>query len=169
MTYFVVDVESDGPTPPLYSMISFGVVVLDDTLTHVFGAKMSPISALWDEKALAISGHTREETLTFETPEVVIPRFVSWVKAHTKKRPIFASDNNGYDFAFMNYYLWRYAGENPFGHSSRNINDLYKGMKGNVKSSFKHLRKTKHTHDPVDDARGNAEALRAMQDLGLVL
>ncbi len=25
--------------------------------------------------------------------------------------------------------------------------------------NFKHLRKTKHTHHPVDDARGNAEAL----------
>ncbi len=25
--------------------------------------------------------------------------------------------------------------------------------------NFKRLRKTKHTHNPVDDARGNAEAL----------
>jgi hypothetical protein len=31
-----------------------------------------------------------------------------------------------------------------------------------VKDTFvnlKHLRKTKHTHNPVDDARGSAEAL----------
>jgi len=27
--------------------------------------------------------------------------------------------------------------------------------------NFKHLRKTEHTHHPVDDARGNAEALLA--------
>ena len=34
--------------------------------------------------------------------------------------------------------------------------------------NFKHLRKTKHTHHPVDDARGNAEALLAMKEqLGL--
>ena len=34
--------------------------------------------------------------------------------------------------------------------------------------NFKHLRKTKHTHDPVDDARGNAEALLTMKnELGL--
>lgn len=34
--------------------------------------------------------------------------------------------------------------------------------------NFKYLRKTRHTHHPVDDARGNAEALLAMLDeLGL--
>jgi hypothetical protein len=35
-------------------------------------------------------------------------------------------------------------------------------------ASFKHLRKTKHTHHPVDDAKGNAEALLHMKEsLGL--
>jgi hypothetical protein len=33
--------------------------------------------------------------------------------------------------------------------------------------NFKHLRKTKHTHHPVDDARGNAEALLQMKAMGL--
>jgi hypothetical protein len=34
--------------------------------------------------------------------------------------------------------------------------------------SFKHLRKTQHTHDPLDDAIGNAEALLTMaHDMGL--
>ena len=39
-----------------------------------------------------------------------------------------------------------------------------------VKDTFaqwKHLRITKHTHNPVDDARGNAEALLKMKDMGL--
>ncbi len=31
-------------------------------------------------------------------------------------------------------------------------------------SSFKHLRKTEHTHHPVDDARGNAEALLQIKE-----
>ena len=29
--------------------------------------------------------------------------------------------------------------------------------------TFKYLRKTKHTHNPVDDAKGNAEALLTMK------
>ena len=31
-------------------------------------------------------------------------------------------------------------------------------------TNFKHLRKTAHTHHPVDDARGNAEALLRIKD-----
>jgi len=33
-----------------------------------------------------------------------------------------------------------------------------------VFANFKHLRKTAHTHNPVDDARGNAEALLQIKD-----
>jgi hypothetical protein len=33
--------------------------------------------------------------------------------------------------------------------------------------NFKHLRETRHTHNPVDDARGNAEALLKMKEMGL--
>jgi hypothetical protein len=35
-------------------------------------------------------------------------------------------------------------------------------MDGDLYSTFKHLRETKHTHHPVDDAKGNAEALLKM-------
>ena len=50
-------------------------------------------------------------------------------------------------------------GMNPFGHSSVNLGSLYKGLVCDVRKSFKHLRKTLHTHNPLDDAKGNAEAL----------
>lgn len=40
-------------------------------------------------------------------------------------------------------------------------------MQKDMQVNFKHLRKTKHTHHPVDDARGNAEALLQMKKLGL--
>jgi hypothetical protein len=78
------------------------------------------------------------------------------------KRPIFWSDNNGYDFAFMNYYFWQQLGRNPFGWSSTNLGSFYKGLTKDVYSTFKHLRDTKHTHNPVDDAKGNAEAMLKM-------
>jgi len=40
-------------------------------------------------------------------------------------------------------------------------------MMKDSRASWKHLRKTKHTHNPVDDAMGNAEALLEMQKMGL--
>ncbi len=30
--------------------------------------------------------------------------------------------------------------------------------------NFKYLRQTEHTHDPLDDAKGNAEALLAIKE-----
>jgi hypothetical protein len=36
-------------------------------------------------------------------------------------------------------------------------------------AGWKHLRKTSHDHHPVNDAKGNAEALLAMIDMGLRL
>jgi hypothetical protein len=84
---------------------------------------------------------------------------------------VFVSDNPAFDAQFINYYLLRYCGSNPFGFSARRIGDLYAGWKGDATKSndWKRLRKTKHTHHPVDDSRGNAEALLEMQRQGLKL
>ena len=44
------------------------------------------------------------------------------------------------------------------------MGSLYKGIIRDTFQSFKHLRQTPHTHNPVDDAKGNAEALLAMME-----
>lgn len=160
MSNISVDVEADGPAPGKYSMVSFGAVVIRGDLKETFYGKVKPISEIWVPDALAVSGHTREETLQFDDPEEVMKNFAEWLKRVCRgKRPIFWSDNNGFDWQFMNYYFHTFYGSNPFGFSSRNINDLYKGLNKDVYASFKHLRKTNHDHNPVNDATGNAEAL----------
>ena len=68
----------------------------------------------------------------------------------------------------MQWYFIHFLGESHFGYSSTNIGSLYKGLVKDVFKNFKHLRKTTHTHHPVDDAKGNAEALLYMQnEMGL--
>jgi len=44
------------------------------------------------------------------------------------------------------------------------VGDLYAGLEHDffASSKWKKLRRTKHTHHPVDDARGNVEALLAL-------
>jgi len=59
-----------------------------------------------------------------------------------------------------------FTGSNPSGHSSTNLGSLYKGLVRDTSRNFKHLRKTRHTHNPVDDARGNAGALLEMRGDG---
>jgi len=167
MTYVMGDVETDGPIPGEndYSMISFGAIIVEPGLTRTFKAQLKPISSRWVPEALAVSGHTREETLTFPDPAEEMRRFAEWLK--TVQKPMFVSDNNGFDWMFMCWYFHHFLGSCPFGHSSTNLGSLYKGMVKDTFQNFKHLRKTKHTHDPVDDARGNAEAMLSMRDMGL--
>src|SRR6187402_955818 len=95
MSFVMVDIEADGPAPGLYSMVSFGAVVVTPALDKTFYGQCRPISEQWIPAALAVSGHTREESLGFEDPAVVMARFATWIAAHGGKRPIFISDNNG--------------------------------------------------------------------------
>lgn len=167
MSHIMVDIESDGPIPGDYSMICFGAVMVTPALEQSFYGKLKPISEQWIPEALAVSGFTREETQEFDEPKSVMEQFAAWIAEDSNGRPFFVSDNNGFDWSFINWYFHHFTGDNPFGHSSSNLGSLYKGLVKDSFQNFKHLRKTKHTHHPVDDARGNAEALLHMkQDLG---
>jgi len=167
MVWIMVDVETDGPAPgpELYSMVSLGAVVVEPGLSRTFYAQMAPISKLYIPEALAISGHTREECEGFRGPAVRMQEFDTWLEGLAADRLMFVSDNNGFDWQFVNWYFWRYLHKNPFGHSSTNLGSLYKGLVGDTKKNFKHLRKTRHTHHPVDDAIGNAEAMLHLRDV----
>jgi hypothetical protein len=167
MPYVMVDIEADGPIPGDFSMIALGAIVVERPLDRVFSAKLRPISERWIPEALAVSGFSRDETLAFADPKSEMQRFADWLKP-LRGQPVFVSDNNGFDWQFVCWYFHHFLGKNPFGFSSQNLGSLYKGLVKDMRASFKHLRKTKHTHDPVDDARGNAEAmLHMIEDMGL--
>jgi hypothetical protein len=169
MSLIVVDVEADGAIPHKYSMVSFGAVVVEPTLSKTFYGKTKPISDEWVKEALAVSGHTREDHLTFDEPLEVMEKFEKWLAENSKGRPVFISDNLAFDWQWINYYFHFFLGNNPFGFSGRRIGDLYSGMVKDyfAGSKWKDFRKTKHTHHPVDDARGNAEALLQIREMGL--
>ena len=167
MSLFVVDVESDGGLLGVNSMVCFGVVKLTPELDTTFYGQTKPISEHYEPEALAVSGFSREEHEGFDDPAVVMIEFEAYLKANSKNRPILISDNNGYDASWINWYFLTYLGKNPFGWSSRRIGDLYCGMMKDTWAGWKKLRSTKHTHHPVDDAMGNAEALLKMKEMGL--
>lgn len=168
MAYVMVDIESDGPIPGDYSMICFGAVIVEPGLARTFYGRLRPISARWLPEALRVSGFSREDTLAFDDPQTVMAAFAAWLAEQCRGRIVFIADNNGFDWQFINWYFHHFLGKNPFGFSSQNLGSLYKGLVKDTFQSFKHLRKTQHTHHPVDDARGNAEALLHMKEhLGL--
>jgi len=170
MSYVMVDVEADGPIPGDYSMVCLGAIVVEPALNRTFYGQLRPISDQWDSDALKVSGFTRAATMGFDDPKVVMDRFAHWLHDNCRDRKVFISDNNGFDWGFVNWYFHHFTGKNPFGFSSQNLGSLYKGLVKDTFKTFKHLRRTRHTHHPVDDARGNAEALLHMRrEMGLKL
>jgi len=154
--------------PGRYSMVSFGAILVKPGLDTTFHGRLRPVSDAFVPESLAVSGLSRADTLAFPEPRGVMEEFASWIAAHSTGRPVFVSDNNGFDWQFINWYFHEFVGKNPFGHSSTNLGSLYKGLVKDSFATFKHLRKTAHTHDPRDDARGNAEALLHMKaEMGL--
>ena len=176
MSLFSVDIEADGPAPGLYSMVALGAIRVDRDLAAAptFLGHLKPISDRFVPGALAACRLTRDETQRFEDPAVVMARFADWVRSHCARgeRAIFVSDNPAFDWQFVNYYCWAYLDANPFGHSARRIGDFAAGLQRDFKRTkdWRRLRRTAHTHNPLDDARGNAEALIALGERhGLVL
>ena len=169
MSFVIVDVEADGPCPAEFSMVCFGAVLFDDALEKSFYGQTRPISERFLPEALAVSGFSREQHLTFDEPQAVMEKFSVWLDGHCIGRAVFVSDNLAFDWQFINYYFHRFLGRNPFGFSGRRIGDIYAGL---VKDAYratewKRFRVTEHTHNTVDDARGNAEALKKFTELGL--
>ena len=169
MSLIIVDVEADGPIPAEFSMVCFGAVLFDEPMDKSFYGQTRPISNRFVPEALAVSGFSRDQHLGFEDPKMVMESFASWLEQHSMGRPVFVSDNVAFDWQFINYYFHRFIGRNPFGFSGRRIGDLYAGLVKDASKAteWKKYRVTKHTHNPVDDARGNGEAMKKFRELGL--
>lgn len=167
--YVVVDVESDGNLLGTHSMVCFGAVIVEKGLSKTFYGQTKPISTIYDLEALAISGFTRQEHESFHNPKSVFEDFTKWLKENIGDKPILITDNNGYDASWINWYMLTYCGKNPFGWSSRRIGDIFCGWNNDMYYKWKKHRVTTHTHHPVDDAKGNAEALLYLESQGFKL
>lgn len=169
MCWIMVDTEADGPIPAEYSMISIGAVIVEPGLSRLFYSTLKPVSDKWDCNALAVSGFTREQTLEFEDPSAVMSRFGKWLETEGGKNLFFVSDNNGFDWQFVNWYFHRFYGANPFGFSSSNLLSVYNGMMKNMYVRLKKShRKSRKVHNALEHAIGNAGIfMKFKEDHGL--
>jgi len=162
--HWVLDVESDGPCPGLYNMISFGLVNIYDPSIGIGFMVKPEIMSPGIKDARAVSGVSYDTQYFDGTPiETAIKSTITRVQlTSATDRFTIWSDNPAFDWQFWNYYCHKYYGYNPAGFSARRIGDLDAGRRKDPfnTNAWKKRRVTDHTHDPVDDARGNAEALR---------
>lgn len=155
MVFILVDVEAGGgPTPYSGTMTEFGAVELE--------SGMAFHGVIWDAKPSADNPAVPDLAcaLPVRPLNAVMNDFDGWL-AGFGERVVFVSDNPAYDFMWIADAFDRCGLGNPFGHSGRRISDFYAGLEGNWKKTqgWKKLRVTTHDHNPVNDSKGNREAL----------
>lgn len=132
--FIVVDIETAGPTPGIYPLLSIGACTLKQP-RNTFYIELQPDTTSYKEEALRVSNLSLEK-LTEEgiAPKVAMERFSEWVMGVASKRyrPIFTAFNAPFDWMFVNEYFYRYLGYNPFGYSALDIKAYYMGMQGNA-------------------------------------
>lgn len=158
--FIFVDVEADGHSPVNGTMTEFGAVH-ESTLETFHGVLFegapdpeNPAKPLVGER-VASDGE-------------IARALVEWLKQQCgKERPILVSDNPAYDFMWIAGLFDKAGMENPFGHSGRRISDFWAGLQHNFSDtqSWKRFRKTKHDHNPVNDAMGNVEAFQVLKEM----
>jgi ribonuclease T len=124
-TFISVDVETAGPIPGQYALLSIGACLVGETSSS-FYIELHPDHITVIDEALAISGLSLENLKKTGTPpKEAMQVFANWVSGVTPEgqRPVFVALNAPFDWMFINDYFHRYLGFNPFGHSALDIKD----------------------------------------------
>jgi DNA polymerase III epsilon subunit-like protein len=167
-TYISVDVETAGPNPSDYSLLSIGACTLEPRQQTFYG-ELAPVNDRATPEALAVSGLSlqalREHGLP---PGEAMAGLARWVEqvVPEKSHPVFVAFNAPFDWMFVHDYFMRYLGYNPFGHSALDMKALYMGLTGVRwhETSMRHVsaRYLDHrhlTHHALQDALDQAEIL----------
>lgn len=171
--YISADVETDGPVPGRYSLLSFGLVVVgrydgrrfepQRSERESFYRELRPISTEFQDEALAVNGLDRDLLARQGTdPAEAMLEAAEWVRTVSDgHRPVLVAYPVAFDWAFLYWYFEQYVpGGSPFGHSScLDIRTLYQAVAGTVfdrsgKGTMPgFLQPTApHTHNALDDA-----------------
>jgi len=128
--YFSADVETDGPIPGPFSMLSFAIVYAGSFdgrrferpkhYDRTFYKELKPISNEFQEDALKINGLDRERLCREgQRPELVMTEAHQWVNSNCAgANPILVAYPLSFDWSWLYWYFIRFSSEgSPFGYS----------------------------------------------------
>jgi DNA polymerase III epsilon subunit-like protein len=169
--YVSIDVETAGPNPSQYSLLSIGACLVADP-RRTFYVELQPVNDNALPKALAVSGLSLEALAERGfSPTKAMARFETWLakEVPSGQRPVFVAFNAPFDWMFVNDYFYRFLGHNPFGHTALDLKAFYMGLTGVDWSettmryvSARYLGSRPLTHHALRDAQDQAELFRKM-------
>ena len=166
-----VDVETSGPNPSQYSLLSIGACLVSDP-EQAFYVEIQPQNGNSLKEALTVSGLLLEELAQRGVhPAEAMARFESWLAEVVPEghHPVFVAFNAPFDWMFVNDYFHRYLGHNPFGHAALDLKSFYMALWGTswAETSMRHVARRylegrMLSHHALQDARDQAEVCRLM-------
>jgi DNA polymerase III epsilon subunit-like protein len=130
--YVSIDVETSGPIPGEYSLLSIGACSVLQPRSS-FYVELKPLNDNFTEQAMSIHRLSLARLKEHgEDPAQAISRFNTWLdeQAAPSQRPVFVAFNAAFDWMFLSYYFYHYLGRNPFGHAPLDIKAYYMGKFG---------------------------------------
>lgn len=131
-TFISVDIESAGPYPGRYSLLSIGACLVENP-EEGFYIELRPVNQEVVESSLHAS-HLSVESLaqTGEEPLMAMRMFTDWIRqvADASRKALMVGFNVPYVWSFINHYFLHYLSDNPFGHSAIDIRAFYMGLIG---------------------------------------
>lgn len=129
--YFSADVETDGPIPGIYSMLSFALVYAGTFDGRVFNRpphyqvslykELKPISSHFDPAAMRVNRLDRNRLTVFgESPDIAMSQATRWVREVAGiGRPVLVAYPLSFDWSWLYWYFTRFSSyASPFNHSS---------------------------------------------------
>ena len=169
--YISVDVETAGPVPSTYSLLSIGACSVDSP-DEGFYVELAPEHDAVAPGALEVSGLSMSDLANEGVePALAMEQFEAWVRSVTPAGsvPVFVGFNTPFDWMFVADYFERHLGRNPFGHSAVDIKSYYMGKFGTTfrRTSMKHLSPlylggAHLSHNALGDARDQATLFRSI-------
>ena len=169
--YVSVDVETAGPNPSQYSLLSIGACLVADS-QRTFYVELQPVNDTALPEALAVSGLSLEELAERGLPPAeAMARFETWLTEEIPagQQPVFVAFNAPFDWMFVNDYFYRFLGHNPFGYAALDLKAFYMGLAGVDWSettmryvSARYLGSRPLTHHALRDAQDQAELFQKM-------
>lgn len=169
--YVSVDVETSGPIPGEYSLLSVGACLVSDPATTIY-FELRPASAKHDPESLAVSGLDLDKLARDGLdPHEAMLKFEDWLAlfCSPSRKLIFVGLNAPFDWSFINYYFYKYLGRNPFGFTAIDMKAYFMGSTG---CSWNETKSSKMAtvlnprlapdHDALGDARFQAELFALM-------
>lgn len=172
--FISVDVESSGPIPGDYSMLSLGACVVGGTVEGLY-VEFKPLNDNAIPEALKVSGFDLQKLAeTGELPSDGMRKVAAWVKSVSgDSKAVFVGFNASFDWSFVNWYFIHFLGENPFGFAALDVKSYYMGLVGtnweDTKSSRirpKFQSSKPGDHNALTDARAQGEMFQKMRATG---